>query len=207
MTERQEVLEYALRAALAEEVCGKGVPGIDGIRERCRNFALSSVGICLIGGVFASYISSLKKVYRIKAVGGASGRGDAVALAAAAVGGAQGEYNAFIVRENPKDHGTTKLVEGSVEKGSRVVVFDDVVSSGDAVGEVIDNASASGLVVMKVMCLLDCGESARERIGIGSKSSPIGGFPFYPVMTMQELNTEHERSERAEREKRRLQNG
>lgn len=43
----------------------------------------------------------------------------------------------FWVRDEAKQHGTKKLIEGNLRRGSRVVVIDDVVTRGESVGKAI----------------------------------------------------------------------
>jgi len=62
----------------------------------------------------------------------------------------------FFVREEKKDHGTGKRVEGPLlEPGQKVVVIDDVVSTAGGVRMAIEGAEAVGAQVVKVLFVVD----------------------------------------------------
>ncbi len=78
---------------------------------------------------------------------------------------AQRPVNTFIVRKNPKAHGKQQQVEGPVFKpGSRVVLIDDVATTGRSLVEAIDVLKAISVVVSKAVCLVDRREGAREAL-------------------------------------------
>jgi orotate phosphoribosyltransferase len=69
-----------------------------------------------------------------------------------------------MVRKEKKDHGTSKLIEGALEKGMRVLVVEDVVTSaGSAVGA-IDTLRAEGAVVDEILAVVDREEGGREAL-------------------------------------------
>lgn len=61
----------------------------------------------------------------------------------------------FYVRKESKEHGTRKLVENPPPAGSRVVIVEDVVTTGNSVIKALDQAEKIGCRVVAVMCLLD----------------------------------------------------
>jgi orotate phosphoribosyltransferase len=107
---------------------------------------------------------------------------DPIASAVAALSHAVGTpKTAFYVRKAQKDHGRKKQIEGPLAAGSRVVVVDDVATSGgsimDAVRAVEDELNCT---VTRVVALVDRQQGARELFE--SK-----GYLFDPVFTAEEL--------------------
>jgi orotate phosphoribosyltransferase len=86
----------------------------------------------------------------------------AVALAAAASLASRVPF--FIVRNAKKDYGTAKAIEGKLEKGDRVVLVEDIVTTGGQVVEAIKNITEAGAVVTKVIVALDRLEGGRDNI-------------------------------------------
>jgi orotate phosphoribosyltransferase len=86
----------------------------------------------------------------------------AVALAAAASLASRLPF--FIVRNAKKDYGTSKTIEGKLEPGEKVVLVEDIVTTGGQVIEAIKNIRAAGAQVVKVIVALDRLEGGRENI-------------------------------------------
>ena len=68
----------------------------------------------------------------------------------------------FWVRDKVKDHGTKKLVEGGVKKGSRVVVLEDVVTEGKSSLKAVEGVREYGCEVVQVLALVDRLQGAEE---------------------------------------------
>jgi orotate phosphoribosyltransferase len=71
---------------------------------------------------------------------------------------------AFVVRKEPKKHGLRKLIEGSLQEGMRVVIVDDVITTGGSVLQAIDCVRDMGCTVDLVIALLDREQEGRENI-------------------------------------------
>jgi orotate phosphoribosyltransferase len=69
-----------------------------------------------------------------------------------------------MVRKEKKDHGTSKLIEGSIEKGMRVLVVEDVVTSAGSAVYAIDTLRAEGAVVEEVLAVVDREEGGRQAL-------------------------------------------
>jgi orotate phosphoribosyltransferase len=67
-----------------------------------------------------------------------------------------------IVRKGEKEHGTKKLLEGRAEPGRRVLVVEDVVTSGGAALSAVKVLCESGLEVAGVLCVVDREQGGRE---------------------------------------------
>ena len=86
---------------------------------------------------------------------------DAVSMAAYQ----KGKYiKPFYVREQAKDHGIVKKIEGNIRKGERAVIVDDVITTGASTIRAIESARNEGLLVVKVITLVDREEGGREEI-------------------------------------------
>jgi orotate phosphoribosyltransferase len=73
--------------------------------------------------------------------------------------------NTFLIRKTPKAHGKQQQIEGPpLKKGDRVILIDDVATTGKAFIQAIDVLSKEGIQVGKAVCLVDRGEGAREAV-------------------------------------------
>jgi orotate phosphoribosyltransferase len=94
---------------------------------------------------------------RIDAVGGllvgAYPIAIAVSDAAARVSGKT--VRAFTVRKEPKEHGLKKLIEGDVREGDRILVVDDVITSGKSTIDAIRKCREAKLTVEHAMAIVD----------------------------------------------------
>ena len=70
----------------------------------------------------------------------------------------------LIVRSERKQHGTGKLIEGSVREGMAVAVVDDTCNQGGSLLHAIKAVEAAGCRVVKVMCILDRNEGGSRAI-------------------------------------------
>ena len=68
------------------------------------------------------------------------------------------------MREQAKDHGVVKKIEGNIKKGERAVVVDDVITTGASTIRAIESARSEGLLVVKVITLVDREEGGRDEI-------------------------------------------
>lgn len=70
----------------------------------------------------------------------------------------------FIVREEPKAHGTRKRIEGHFRKNSKVAIVDDVITTGGSVDKAIEAVKAEGCEIVKVIVIVDRQEGGSERL-------------------------------------------
>jgi orotate phosphoribosyltransferase len=68
----------------------------------------------------------------------------------------------FIVREQPKEHGTRRKIEGHLKKGSKVAIVDDVITTGGSVLKAIKAVEEEGCKVEKVIVIVDRNEGGSE---------------------------------------------
>jgi len=75
----------------------------------------------------------------------------------------------FVVRKEPKAHGMKKLIEGEVGEGDRVVIVDDVITSGKSTIEAIQKSREAGLIVTQAFAIID-----REEQGGRARIEEVG---------------------------------
>ena len=110
-------------------------------------------------------IFELIKGRGIEAVGGLALGSVPISGAVSLISQLEGEPMAeFIVRKEVKDHGVPAKVEGDVKPGQKVAVFDDVITTGGSTITAIEAAKKFGLVVAKVVVIVDRQEGGREMI-------------------------------------------
>jgi orotate phosphoribosyltransferase len=71
---------------------------------------------------------------------------------------------AFTVRKEPKAHGTGKQVEGPLATGDRVVIVEDVITTGGSAVRAIEAVKREGATPLGVLALVDREEGGREQI-------------------------------------------
>lgn len=99
------------------------------------------------------------------AIGGLTMGADPVAYAIAAASfGSPPVVDAFSVRKSVKEHGTGRLIEGNFRRGSRVVVVEDVITSGGSALRAVDAVRDQGGEVLGVLAVVDREGEGRGRI-------------------------------------------
>ena len=127
----------------------------------CRKVTLDSAGANLI----ADGMLELLGADLPDAVGGMAIGADPITAAIITVAGQRGKpLRGFIVRKEAKQHGTGRDVEGPVRPGDRVIVVEDVVTTGGSSLAAIEKAEAFGLKVVGVMAIIDRLEGGRETL-------------------------------------------
>lgn len=129
----------------------------------CKQVTLDPEGQVLIGRMIFDMIRYNDKVH---AIGGLSLGADPIATAVAYTSWLENrQIQAFIVRKNEKDHGITTTIEGNIRPGDRVIVVDDVITTGESALKAIKTCRAAGLNVLQVIVLVDRQEmNGRENI-------------------------------------------
>ena len=101
----------------------------------------------------------------IDAIGGVPVGAYPMVAAAALVSHLEGQpIPAFIVREETKEHGTKRKIEGHLKEGSRVAIIDDVVTTGGSLLKVIKAVEAANCKVVRVIVLVDRHEGGSDRL-------------------------------------------
>ena len=120
-------------------------------------------GLSLIGPLGLHAIA--ERGWRPDAVGGLTLGADPVSYAIAYASQLAGlPVRAFTVRKEAKAHGTGKVIEGAFEPGDRVVVVEDVITTGSSALRAVEAVRAAGGIVVGVLALVDREEGGREAV-------------------------------------------
>jgi orotate phosphoribosyltransferase len=168
----------------------------------CRTTTLHAEGARLVGRVLYDLIKENR--WRPRAIGGLTLGADPI-VTAVGILSAQSIVNrspvrrkpldfpdefllhGFLVRKSEKGHGTKKRIEGFDKKGARVVIVDDVCTTGSSTIEAIQAAREFGFEVVGVICLVER-EEAGGRAAVEAAAGPA---PFVSVFTANEIRAEH----------------
>lgn len=128
----------------------------------CKKTTCNAKGKVLIGNLIFDKISKLNN---IDAIGGLTLGADPIANAVSYTSYIKNKpINSFVVRKIPKGHGLKNLIEGDIKKDDRVIIVDDVVTTGASTIEAIQKARNFGLYVVQVIVLVDRQEGGKENI-------------------------------------------
>ncbi len=148
----------------------------------CRTTTLDAKGSRLTGEVFNEEIKD--RAWRPQAIGGLTMGADPIVVAVSVV---SGELDGFLVRKAEKQHGTGQRIEGFREKGARVVIVDDVCTTGSSTIQAIEAAREFGFEIVGVMCLVER-EEAKGRPNVEKAASPA---PFVSIFTANDVRQQH----------------
>ena len=148
----------------------------------CRTTTLDARGSRLTGEVFSDEIR--QRGWKPQAIGGLTMGADPIVVAVSVV---TGELHGFLVRKAEKQHGTGQRIEGFREKGARVVIVDDVCTTGASTVQAIEAAREFGFEVVGAMCLVER-EEAKGRPNVEKAAAPA---PFISIFTARDVRAEH----------------
>ena len=138
---------------------------------------LDSEGLNLTAEIFLDMIDGVD----CDAVGGPTLGADPIIGAMVALAHNRGrKLSGLIVRKETKDHGTGRLIEGPIEEGMKVVVVEDVTTTGGSPGRAVDAFRAAGCDVVKVMTIVDRQQGAAEKL---AKMNA----PYEPIFSKKDL--------------------
>jgi len=147
----------------------------------CKMTTLSSSGLVLVGNIFYDLISPLN----IKGIGGLTLGADPIAIATALIAGQNNkELIPFVIRKEAKKHGLKKWIEGEIDVGDRVVIIDDVITTGGSTIQAIEKAEEFGLKIVKIIVLVDRQEG-------GKKNIQLKGYEVTSIFTKADLIFEY----------------
>jgi orotate phosphoribosyltransferase len=87
----------------------------------------------------------------------------------------------FFVRKENKGHGTDQRIDGRLERGSKVILVEDVTTTGGSVMQAVDQARQFGCTVLKVVSVVDRLEGAAENFR-------TAGLKFESVFTWRDFS-------------------
>jgi orotate phosphoribosyltransferase len=148
----------------------------------CRTTTLDARGAQLVGQVFLDEMRA--QGWHADAIGGLTMGADPIVVAVAVI---SGTLNGFLVRKAEKQHGTSQRIEGFREKGARVVIVDDVCTTGSSTVQAIEAAREFGFKVVGVMCLVER-EDAKGGPNVEMAAAPA---TFISIFTAADVRKEH----------------
>lgn len=127
----------------------------------CKPVTLSADGAYLTGTVFLDALEELPE--HPEAVGGLTLGADPIVSAMVVLSHGRGTpIQGFYVRDKAKGHGTKRLIENPPKSAAKVVIVDDVVTSGGSLLKAVEAARAAGYEVVAAMALVDREEQDGE---------------------------------------------
>ena len=127
----------------------------------CKPTTLDPEGMYLIGNILFEMLSDSD----VDAAGGLTLGADPIANALSLISYEKGKpIKSFVVRKDIKGHGTKSAIEGDIHPGEKVVIIDDVITTGGSTITAIEIAKDAGLVINRVIALIDREEGGRENI-------------------------------------------
>src|ERR1700758_5189599 len=148
----------------------------------CRTTTLDARGAQLTGEVFLEAIR--EQSWEPEAIGGLTMGADPVVVSVAVT---SGTIHGFLVRKAEKEHGTGQRIEGFQKKGAKVVIVDDVCTTGSSPIQAIEAARAFGFDVIGAICLVER-EEAGGRPNVEKAAAPA---PFLCIFTADDVRKEH----------------
>jgi orotate phosphoribosyltransferase len=164
MSKRARLLELLRTRAFAE----REVTLSSGLKSNfyidCKQVSLHPEGASLIGELFHETIEAVAP--DAVAVGGLTLGADPLATATSIYSFHAGRPRAaFLVRKEPKGHGTNQWVESAgLAPGSKVVILEDVVTTGASTLKAIERARLAELVVLHAVAIVDRLEGGGDAI-------------------------------------------
>ncbi len=149
--------------------------------------SLHAEGSALLGEVLFAHVEKLRQGgMTIAGVGGLTLGADPLATACSLVSFQKGApVHAFIIRKEPKAHGTKQWVEGgkNLGEGAPVLILEDVVTTGGSTLKAIERSRESGLHPVAVLAVVD-----RDEEG-GRQAIEATGLPFAALFTRSDFTT------------------
>jgi orotate phosphoribosyltransferase len=130
----------------------------------CKQTTLDAEGSVLTGRLL---FDLLAKGTPVEAVGGITLGADPIVTAVSLTSALrEAPIPAFIIRKEPKKHGTAQWIEGvkNLRPGMKVAIVEDVVTTGASTVKAIDRATESGLEVVRVLALVDRNEGGAQTL-------------------------------------------
>lgn len=158
----------------------------------CRTTTLHAEGGRLTGEAILDLLT--EKGINAEAVGGLTLGADPIVSNVATASAWRAQSNpaapllhGFLVRKAEKAHGTGRRIEGFCREGARVVIVDDVCTTGTSTINAIEAAREAGMQVVAVVCIVE----REEANGRPAVEAAAAGAPFLRLFTAKEVRAEH----------------
>lgn len=156
----------------------------------CRLTTLDATGALLTGQVVLDEIR--QQGWAADAIGGLTMGADPIVVSTSVISAQHGRpVHGFLVRKAEKTHGMGQRVEGFRDKPARVVIVDDVCTTGASTVQAIEAAREFGFEISGVLCLVER-EEAGGRANVEKAAAPA---PFIALFTANDVRAEHIRRE------------
>jgi orotate phosphoribosyltransferase len=93
----------------------------------------------------------------------------------------------FLVRKAEKAHGTGRRIEGFCKEGARVIIVDDVCTTGASTIAAIEAAREANMIVAAVVCIVE----REEAHGRPAVETAAAAAPFLRLFTATQVRAEH----------------
>ena len=152
----------------------------------CRLTTLDANGALLTGQAVLDEIR--KQGWHAQAIGGLTLGADPIVVATSLISAQQGTpVHGFLVRKAEKTHGTSQRIEGFRGKPARVVIVDDVCTTGASTIQAIEAAREFGFEISGVLCLVERDE-AEGRANVEKAANPAR---FVALFTANDVRAAH----------------
>ena len=152
----------------------------------CRTTTLDAKGSKLTGQVFLEEIR--RRGWRPAAIGGLTMGADPIVVATSVISAQAGSpIHGFLVRKSEKAHGMGRRIEGFQQKGARVVIVDDVCTTGGSTIQAIEAAREFGFNIAGVACMVERLE-AKGRPAVEQAAAPA---KFVSIFTSDDVKAAH----------------
>jgi orotate phosphoribosyltransferase len=164
----------------------------------CRTTTLSAAGARLTGLAVLQEIAT--RGWQVQAIGGLTMGADPIVTAVAVLsaagqpdGGIAWPIDGFLVRKTEKQHGTGQRIEGVGfnPAGARVLIVDDVCTTGASTVQAIEAARAASMEVVAALCLVDREEQGGRANVEKAAAASAHPAPFVALFTAREIREEH----------------
>jgi len=164
----------------------------------CRTTTLSAEGARLTARVFMDEL--FRQQWKPRAIGGMTMGADPIVVAVSMLSAQEMQPRArrptheeywvvegFLVRKGEKNHGTGQKIEGFQQSGARVVIVDDVCTTGASTIQAIEAARAARMEIIGVLCLVER-EEAGGRAHVEAAAAPA---KFISIFKSNDVRQEH----------------
>ena len=142
-----------------------------------KQITLHSEGLRLVGEGLLDLLADVP----FDAIGGMSIGADPIIGGVLAIAAACGrDLCGFMVRKEPKGHGTQRYIEGPVTAGMKVVIIDDVVTTGGSALQSVDRIVDFGCEVIQVVGIVD-------RMEGGAANFAVRNLPFRSLLSIKDF--------------------
>lgn len=142
-----------------------------------KQITLHSEGLRLVSEGLLDLLADVE----FDAIGGMSIGADPIIGGVLAVAASQGRrLDGFLIRKEAKGHGTNRYVEGPVDPAARVVVVDDVVTTGGSSLQAVDRIAEFGCRVIQVVGVID-------RLEGGAANFEQRRLPFRSLLSIRDF--------------------